>query len=65
MDNTVVIIAIISSVSALIVSILTHIKHSKCFGIDIETNNDPLPTNEKSSILPGPVAIRVRDPGSV
>ena len=63
MDNTVVIITIISSVSALIVSILTHIKHSKCFGIDIETNNDPLPANEKSSILP--VAIRVPDPGSV
>lgn len=34
--------AIIASVSGLLVAICTHVKHSKCFGIDVETR-DPVP----------------------
>ena len=31
--------AIITAIGAGIMSILSHIKHSKCYGIDIETTN--------------------------
>lgn len=39
--------AIIAGVGALIVSILTHIKHSKCFGVDLTTTQSTTPTTIK------------------
>ena len=47
MIDPLLITAIISSLSALIVSILTHIRHSKCFCMDIETTSP----EEKKSLL--------------
>lgn len=42
--------AIIAGVGALIVSILTHIKHSKCFCVDLTTtqSTSPIPTTIKT-----------------
>ena len=37
MVDPITVIAIVSGISALFVSIFTHIKHSKCFCVDIET----------------------------
>ena len=35
------IVLIITSSSALIVSLLTHIRHSSCFGVNIDTRTPP------------------------
>lgn len=43
------IVAVVSSISALIVSILSHIKRSKCFGIDIETRDAKTPLLSKAT----------------
>lgn len=47
-----IIVAIVSSVGALCVSVLTHVRHSTCLGcIDISTRT---PTDEKTHLLPVP-----------
>ena len=48
-----IIVAVISSISALFVSVLSHIKHSSCGTcFDISTRT---PTLEKTHLLPVPV----------
>ena len=39
--DPITIVLIITSSSALIVSLLTHIRHSSCFGINIDTRTPP------------------------
>lgn len=39
--------AIIASIGALLVSFLSHIKHSKCYGVDITTTESHTPTETK------------------
>lgn len=54
MIDPITLIAIITGIGGLIVSILTHIKHSSCFGVEIDTRtpqpstpipNTPMPIN--------------------
>lgn len=44
MIDPITIVAIITACSALVVSVLTHIKRSKCCGIDITTSVNRTPT---------------------
>ena len=44
MIDPITLVAVITACSALIVSVLTHIKHSQCFGIDITTTESNTPT---------------------
>ena len=37
--DTIGIVAVIASASALLTAIYTHIKHSQCFGLEIDTYN--------------------------
>jgi len=39
--DPITIVLILTSTSALIVSLLTHIRHSSCFGINIDTRTPP------------------------
>ena len=41
-------IAIITASGALVVSIITHIKHSSCFGITIDTVDTTTPTIDRN-----------------
>lgn len=36
-----ILLALITSASSLIVSVLTHVKHSKCWNCEIETRDSP------------------------
>ena len=45
-----VIIALIGSIGALCVSILIHIKHSKCFCFDVDTRS-PIKTSAETPLL--------------
>ena len=48
MVDSLAITAIITSIGALIVSFLTHIKRSSCYGINIQTTQSTTPTTIKS-----------------
>ena len=66
MVDPITVIAIVSGISALFVSIFTHIKHSKCFCVDIETTAErgrksPFPAegSRMSPLNPFPVDVEV------
>ena len=48
MENSLAITGIIAGITALIIAILTHIKRSSCFGINIQTTQSTTPTTIKS-----------------
>lgn len=58
--------AIVASVSGLLVAICTHVKHSKCFGVDIETRDPVQPLVQvQPSPHHSPVATRKLDETNV
>lgn len=47
-----VLLALITSASSLVVSVLTHIKHSKCWNCEIETRDTSQQQEERRSLIP-------------
>lgn len=46
-----VLLALITSASSLLVSVMTHVKHSKCWNCEIETR-DNVQQDERRSLIP-------------
>lgn len=44
MADALIITSLITAIGSLVISILTHIKHSKCLGVDITTTESHTPT---------------------
>ena len=60
-SDTLVIIALLSSVSSLIISILTHIKSSTCYGMKLRTVEDSSINSSKEIKLENGVQDEVKD----
>ena len=60
-SDTLLIIALLSSVSSLIISILTHIKSSTCYGMKLRTVEDSSINSSKEIKLENGVQDEVKD----
>ena len=46
MADALIITSLITAIGSLVISILTHIKHSKCLGVDITTTESHTPVDK-------------------
>ena len=59
-----ILLALITSGSSLMVSLLTHIKHSKCWNCELETRDSPQQESERRPLIETEPAARSRSTSS-